>query len=127
MRPEEVRARYRAYLDVCNRHALDELPAYLAGQITVNGVPKSSVQYVKDLEALFASFPDYRWTIARTVVEERWLAVHLRDAGTRAGAFRGGPGDGTRVATDEFAIYHFDLDGLIEHVEVTADNARLRT
>ena len=50
--------------------------------------------------------------------------MHLRDAGTRVGAFLSAPGDGMRVETDEFDMYRI-VDGLIYEVEGTADNARL--
>ena len=125
MTPDELRSRYREYLDICNRHELDMLTGYLAERIRVNETSRTRSEYVDDLAALFESFPDYRWILVRDVVEEHWIAVHLRDSGTRAGPFRGAPGDGALVTTDEFAIYHFTEQGLIEHVETTADNARL--
>lgn len=125
MTPDELRARYRLYLDACNRHALDEIADHVAENVRVNGLVQTRAEYVDGLATLFMSFPDYHWTLARDVVEGRWLAVHLRDVGTRTGAFLTAPGDGLRVTTDEFAMYHFTDQGLIEHVEVTADNARL--
>jgi hypothetical protein len=57
-------------------------------------------------------------------LEGEWLAVHLHDVGTRAGAFLIAPGDGTRIETDELDMYRI-VDGLIHEVEGTADNARL--
>jgi predicted ester cyclase len=69
-------------------------------------------------------FPDYRWELRRVVFEGEWLAVHMHDVGTRAGAFLIAPGDGTRIETDEFDMYRI-VDGLIREVEGTADNARL--
>lgn len=118
-------SRYEAYLDTCNRHDVDQLATFLADRVTVNGRERSRVEYIDDLRQLLASFPDYRWRIRRTIVEGRWLAVHLVDTGTRSSAFLGAPGDGAVVTTDEFAMYRFDAEGLIEHVEVTADNLRL--
>lgn len=125
MTPEELRARYEAYLSACNRHDLDDVLTHLAPSIVVNEENKTPGAYVEDLAALLRAFPDYHWTLVRAVVEDAWIAVHLKDRGTRRGSFLGAPGDGTEVSTDEFAIYHFDEQGRIEHIEVTADNARL--
>ncbi len=69
-------------------------------------------------------FPDYRWDLRRAIVAGEWLAVHLHDSATRAGAFLCASGDGARVQTDEFDMYRI-IDGLIHEVEGTADNARL--
>lgn len=116
--------RYRGYLDACNRRAWEELGRYVADHVTVNGTVRSRREYIADIETTTVVFPDYRWELRRAVVDGEWLAVHLRDTGTRDGAFLGAPGDGTRVATDEFDMYHV-VDGLIVEVEGTADNARL--
>lgn len=117
--------RYEAYLETCNRHALDELAPFLADRVTVNGRERSRAEYIDDLRELLASFPDYRWRIRRVIVEDSWLAVHLVDTGTRSGSFLGAPADGAVVTTDEFAMYRFDAQGRIEHVEVAADDSRL--
>lgn len=122
---EQILERYAAYLDACNRHALDEVTGFLAPTVEVNGEPRTRQEYAEDLRALFAAFPDYRWELVRAVVEGAWLAVHLRDRGTRLGGFLGAPGDGSVVETDEFAMYCLDAQGRIAQVEVTADNARL--
>jgi len=78
----------------------------------------------EDLARLDDTFPDYRWRVQRTVFETPWLAVQLRDSGTRRGSFRAAPGDGAVVTTDEFALYRIQ-DGRIHEVWVTADNERL--
>jgi predicted ester cyclase len=116
--------RYSEYLDACNRRAWDELGQYVADHVTVKGTVRSRREYVADIVATTAVFPDYRWELRRAVLDGEWLAVHLRDTGTRAGAFLGTPGDGARVETDEFDMYHI-IDGLIVEVEGTADSARL--
>ncbi len=121
---DEVIRRYLDYLDACNRRAWDELPEYLADRVLVNGSPRSPREYVADVMATAAVFPDYRWELRRAVLEGEWLAVHLYDTGTRMGDFRGAPGDGARVETDEYDMYRI-VDGLILEVDGTADNARL--
>lgn len=116
--------RYEQYVDACNRRAWDELGAFVADCVLVNGSVRSRREYVADVVATTSTFPDYRWEVRRVVVEGDWLAVHLRDTGTRVGDFLGARGDGTHVETDEFDMYRI-VDGVIVEVEGTADNARL--
>jgi predicted ester cyclase len=116
--------RYQEYLDACNRRAWDELGGYVADSVLVNGAARSRREYVDDIRATISVFPDYQWELRRMVVEGQWLAVHLRDTGTRLGRFLGANGDGTKVETDEFDMYRI-VDGLIVEVEGTADNAWL--
>ncbi len=122
---DAVLARYASYLATRNRHDWDRLTPFLADTIVVNGRPRSRTEYADDLRALTAVFPDYRWQLQRALVEGDWLAVRLHDVGTCMAEFLGAPGDGRAVQTAEFAMYHFDNNGLITRVEVTADNARL--
>jgi predicted ester cyclase len=98
---DSVVRRYEQYLEAGNRRSWEELGL-----------------------ATTATFPDYRWELRRVVLEGDWLAVHLRDTGTRVGGFLGARGDGARVETDEFDMYRV-IDGLIVELEGTADNARL--
>ncbi len=121
---EDVISRYLDYLDACNRQAWGDLPGFLAETVLVNGQALTRPEYVADVEATTNIFPDYRWELRRAVWDGQWLAVHLHDSGTRVSAFRGSPGDGTRVETSEFDMYRI-TDGLIHEVEGTVDNARL--
>jgi predicted ester cyclase len=121
---DEVVSRYLEYLDTCNRRAWDEIRPFLAAFVMVNGRTRTREEYVADVMATTASFPDYRWELRRAIVEGEWLAVHLHDTGTRMGPFLGALGDGTAVTTEEFDMYRI-VDGLIHEVEGTADNARL--
>ena len=123
---DDVVRRYRDYLDACNRRAWEDLGRFVADTVMVNGRARTRREYVGDVMATVGVFPDYRWELRRVVLDGEWLAVHLHDVGTRAGAFLDAPGDGTRVQTDEFAMYRI-IDGLIHEVEGTADNARLRS
>jgi aspartyl-tRNA synthetase len=116
--------RYAAYLDACNRRGWEELAQYVAESVLVNGAVRSRREYIADIVSTIAAFPDYHWELKRAVVEGEWLAVRLRDTGTRARAFGAAPADGARVETDEFDMYRI-VDGLIVEVEGTADNARL--
>ena len=111
---EATISRYREYVDACNRRDWDGVERHVGETVLVNGQTRTRREYVADIMSPIDAFPDYRWE----------LAVHLSDIGTRMRDFLGAPGDGTRVATDEFDMYRI-VDGLIREVEGTADNARL--
>jgi predicted ester cyclase len=115
---------YEDYLSACNSRDWGELGKYVADRVMVNGSVRSRAEYVSDVMATIAAFPDYKWELQRAVVEGEWLAVHLHDTGTRLGEFATAPGDGASVETDEFNMYRF-RDGVIIELEGTADNARL--
>jgi predicted ester cyclase len=121
----EIIARYTEYLDACSRHAWEEIPPFVADTVEVNGVEQSHAEYVAGIRSTVEVFPDYRWTLQRALVDGQWLGVHLTTSGTRVGEFLGAPGDGSRVATEEFDMYRI-VDGVIHEVHGTADNARLR-
>jgi predicted ester cyclase len=121
---DAVLDRYRRYLDVCNRHAFDELSVFLAETVRVNGFPRTPREYTDDLLAVHRAFPDYHWALQRAVHEDPWLAVHLRNTGTHLGPWRGAAATGRPVATEECAMYRFESDRIAE-VWVIADNARL--
>ena len=122
---DEVVRRYEEYIEACNRRDWRKLGTFVADSVLVNGSARSRSEYVADVIATTEAFPDYRWELRRVVLEGEWLAVHLHDTGTRRGPFLDAPGDGARVETDEFDMYHV-VDRLIVEVEGTADNARLR-
>ena len=124
MARDEMINRYVAYLDACNRRAWNELGAFVAASVLVNGEELTQREYVAQVMATIEVFPDYRWELRRAIVEGEWLAVHLLDTGTRAKQFLNAPGDGARVATDELDMYRV-VDGLICEVVGTVDNARL--
>lgn len=123
-RGEDLRARYAEYLAACNERRWDDLGKHLATDLRVNGQMRSRARYVSDVQATIAVFPNYQWHLVRALCEGDWLAVHLWDTATRHHEFMGAPGDGLRVETDEFNMYRFHNDLIVE-VEGTADNARL--
>ena len=116
--------RCRKHDEIGNRHAFSELTPFLADVVVVNGEERTAQQYIDDLFVVARAFPDYRWDIQRTVVELPWLAVHFRDTGTHLGTWHGVEATGRAVTTDEFSMYRFADDRIVE-VWVTADNARL--
>ena len=117
---------YDRYLAACNARDWERLGDFVADEVAVNGRRRTRDEYVADIRATVAVFPDYVWELRRAVVEGEWLAVHLYDRGTRQRPFMGAPGDGARVETDEFDLYRI-VDGRIVIVDGTADNARLQS
>ena len=124
MARDEMINRYVAYLDACNRRAWNELGAFVAASVLVNGEELTQRESVAQVMATIEVFPDYRWELRRAIVEGEWLAVYLLDTGTRAKPFLNAPGDDARVSTDELDMYRV-VDGLICEVVGTVDNARL--
>jgi predicted ester cyclase len=123
---EQLKAWYRRYNEVCNGHRFDELEAFVADDVVVNGERQGLDGYVAGLQAVVDAFPDYRWDLRHLLVESPWIAAHFVDTGTHRGTFRDVPPTGRPVTTQEFAMYRVE-DGRIAEVWVTADNAALLT
>jgi len=124
MSNESLRAWYRRYNELCNAHRFEELDAFVAPDVVVNGQPQGLGGYVAGLQAVVEAFPDYRWDLRHLVVEGPWIAAHFVDTGTHRGTYRGVAPTGRPVTTQEFAMYRVEGDRIVE-VWVTADNAPL--
>jgi predicted ester cyclase len=124
--PDALKAWYRRYNEVCNGHRFDELAAFVAVDVVVNGERQGLDGYVAGLQAVVDAFPDYRWNLRHLLVESPWIAAHFVDTGTHRGTFRGVLPTGRPVTTQEFAMYRVE-NGRIAEVWVTADNAALLT
>ena len=112
---------YRRYLHRCNAHAFDTLGELVADGVRVNGEPDGLARYVAGLRDVVRAFPDYHWELRHLLVDEPWVSAHFTDTGTHRGTFLGVPATGRRVVTQEFAVYRFAADKIVE-VWVTADN-----
>ena len=124
MEPRELKRWYRTYNEACNAHRFDDLRAFVAQDVAVNGEPQGLEGYVAGLRAVVDAFPDYRWDLQHLLVEDQWIAAHFVDRGTHRGTFRSLPPTGRAVTTHEFAMYRVQ-DSRIAEVWVTADNAAL--
>ena len=122
--PGRGRDGYRRYNELCNAHRFEELPAFVAHDVVVNGERQGIDGYMAGLRSVVAAFPDYRWDLRHLIVEGPWIAAHFIDTGTHRGPFRGIAPTGLSVTTHEFAMYRLE-HGLIAEVWVTADNADL--
>lgn len=116
-----LRARYRRYNEVCNRHAFNEITEFVDDDVWVNGEPTGLTAYQAGLAAVVAAFPDYRWQLKHLLVDGSWVAAHFIDSGTHRGPWRHLPPTGRRIRTQEFAVYRFEQERIAE-VWGTADN-----
>jgi predicted ester cyclase len=120
----ELAAFYRRYNQRCNEHRFTELGEFVADDVTVNGRTDGLRGYVSGLQAVIEAFPDYRWDLQHLLVDPPWISAHFTDTGTHRGAFKGVPGTGRAVTTQEFALYRVDAGKIVE-VWVTADDLLL--
>jgi len=94
---ELIEQRYRRYLDRCNAHRFDDLAAFVADDVEVNGVPTGRRQYGRGLAEVTDAFPDFHWELRHLIVEGDWMSAHLEDTGTAR--------DGRAIVLQEFALY----------------------
>ncbi|MET9318022.1 ester cyclase [Kribbella sp. NPDC003505] len=99
---------YRRYIEHCNERQWDELGAFVAENVQVNGVTEGLESYAAGLRDVVEAFPDFRWEVQELVVEADVLAARLTNSGTHRGTFEGVSATGRRVATTELAMYHLD-------------------
>jgi predicted ester cyclase len=116
-----LEALYRLYNSACNAHEFDRLAEFVAQDVLVNGDTQGLQAYVRGLEVWVQAFPDFRWDLQHLLVDGCWLSAHFIDTGTHAATFLDVPATGRSVSTQEFAVYRFDADRIVE-VWGTVDN-----
>ena len=99
---------YRRYIERCNERRWEELGAFVAENVQVNGAVEGLESYVAGLRAVIQAFPDFRWEIQELVVDGDVLAARLTNVGTHHGTFLDVPATGRRISTTELAMYHVD-------------------
>jgi predicted ester cyclase len=124
MTPDELRAWYEDYLDVCNRHDLAGIRERLAPDVRRAHLSRGADAWIDGIAELLRAFPDYQWKRITVVVEGDRLAAHLRARGTHRGTFRGIPATGRHVNVAEFAFYRLAGGRIVEYAG-TADDADL--
>jgi predicted ester cyclase len=112
--PDDARAWYADYLDVCNRHDLGELRTLIDPAVRRAHLPGGVDAWIDDLRSLFEAFPDFRWKRVSVLVEEDRIAAHLRASGTHRGAFRGIAPTGRHVNVAEFGMYRIANGRIVE-------------
>ena len=111
---DELEAFYRRYNACCNAHEFDRLGEFVAPDVRVDGEMKGLPAYARELAGWVEAFPDFRWEVQRLFVDGSWLSAHFIDTGTHAGPFLDVPATGRSVRTQEFAVYRFDADRIVE-------------
>jgi predicted ester cyclase len=124
MTPDELRAWYEDYLEVCNRHDLAGIRNRLTPDVRRAHLPRGADAWIEGVDELLHAFPDYQWKRITVVVEGDRLAAHLRARGTHRGTFRGIPATGRHVNVAEFAFYRLAGGRIVEYAG-TADDADL--
>jgi steroid delta-isomerase-like uncharacterized protein len=119
----------QAYFDACNRRDVDAMEACWApgGLESFPGVGELTVpeQWRPYFEAVFASFPDWRYEVLHTVHQGDHVAVHWRAHAT----FTGAPFEGLRPSGESGFVSGIDLlqivDGKIRRNDVYYDSAEM--
>jgi aspartyl-tRNA synthetase len=114
MADDELAAFYRRYNACCNEHAYDDLRAFVARNVAINGVQRGLDAYVEGQRSVVRAFPDYRWELRHLIVDAPWIAAHLTDTGTHLADFFGVQATGRSVAIQEFAFYRIDAGQIAE-------------
>jgi steroid delta-isomerase-like uncharacterized protein len=114
MTNDELAAFYRRYNACCNEHRFEDLAAFVARDVAIDGIVRGLDAYAAELRAVVHAFPDYRWELHRLVVDAPWIAARLTDTGTHREAFHGVPATGRSVAVPEFALYRVDAGRIAE-------------
>lgn len=125
-RRREIEAFYRDYLRTNNEHRFEDLGAFVATDVVVNGEPRGLAGYVAGLRSVVRGLPDYHWELRHLVVDDEWFAAHLATTGTHRGPLLGLAATGRTAGTHEFAVYRIS-DGRIAELWGTADDLALRT
>jgi predicted ester cyclase len=124
MTTEELRDRYRGYIDCLNRQDWSHLGDYVADGVQRNGEAVGLVGYRKMLEGDFAAIPDLSFKIDFTVSEPPHVGARLLFDCTPKGELFGLHVDGKRVSFTENVFYRF-TDGKIETVWSVIDLAAI--
>ena len=124
MSPDDLSARYRAYIDCLNRQDWAALGAFVHEEAEHNGRTMGLAGYRSMLEADFRAIPDLRFEIRLLLTQPPFVASRLHFDCTPAGVLFGLPVNGKRVRFDENVFYAFE-DGKIRRVWSVIDTAAI--
>jgi predicted ester cyclase len=124
MTRDEVRDRYRGYIDCLNRQDWVHLGDYVGDEVHRNGASLGLAGYRKMLEGDFAAIPDLVFKIDFIVSEPPHVAARLLFDCTPKGELFGLPINGRRVSFTENVFYRF-ANGKIETVWSVIDQAAI--
>ncbi len=122
---EELRGRYRGYVDCLNRQDWRHLGDYVDDEVQRNGETLGLAGYRTMLEGDFAAIPDLVFKVDLIVSEPPHIAARLIFDCTPKGELFGLPVDGRRVSFTENVFYRF-TNGKIETVWSVIDQAAIK-
>jgi predicted ester cyclase len=122
---EELRDRYRGYVDCLNRQDWRHLGDYVGDEVQRNGETLGLAGYRTMLEGDFAAIPDLVFAIDFIVCEPPTIAARLIFDCTPKGELFGLPVNGRRVSFTENVFYRFS-DGKIDTVWSVIDQTAIK-
>jgi predicted ester cyclase len=125
MTKEDLRDRYRGYIDFLNRQDWRHLGDYVADEVQRNGEVLGLAGYRTMLEGDFAAIPDLSFKIDFIVSEPPFVAARLLFDCTPKGELFGLLVNGRRVSFTENVFYRF-ANGKIETVWSVIDQAAIK-
>lgn len=111
---EPLDRHYLRYIDVLNERRFDDLPAFVADELSYNDVPISGVQYREMLEDDVRRIPDLFFDVRHLVVAGDQVACRLRFECTPVAAFQGLEPTGEPVVFTEHVFYRFAGDHIVQ-------------
>jgi predicted ester cyclase len=122
---EELRDRYRGYIDCLNRQDWRHLGDYVGDEVQRNGEALGLAGYRTRLEGDFAAIPDLSFKIDFLVSEPPHIGARLLFDCTPKGELFGLPVNGKRVSFTENVFYRF-TNGKIQTVWSVIDQAAIK-
>jgi predicted ester cyclase len=122
---EELRDRYRGYVDCLNRQDWRHLGDYVGDEVQRNGETLGLAGYRTMLEGDFAAIPDLVFKVDFIVSEPPTIAARLIFDCTPKGELFGLPVNGKRVSFTENVFYRFS-DGKIDTVWSVIDQTAIK-
>ena len=124
MNPEELRRRYKDYIDCLNSQDWKRLGEFVDQDVKYNGKVISLPGYRKMLEDDFEAIPDLQFNIAILSSDPPIIASRLNFDCTPIGMLFGMRVNGKRVRFSENVFYEFQ-NGRIEKVWSLIDTAEI--
>ena len=107
MNAEELRMKYRAYIDCLNSRALDRLDKFVDQEVEYNGKRISLIGYRTMLEGDFQAIPDLKFNIGLLCSDPPIISSRLDFDCTPLGMLFGTAVNGRRVQFTENVFYEF--------------------
>lgn len=121
----DLRDHYLRYIATLNTRRFEDLPSFVADELTYNGAPLTGRQYRELIEDDVRRIPDLVFDVQHLIVGDDHVACRMRFECTPVEPFRGRRPTGARVLFTEHVFYRFH-DDRITHVWSLLDVDALR-